>query len=275
MSPSVHANGIDLWFESLGDEHAPTLVLIGGVGNQAISWDDDFCDMLVERGFRVVRFDHRDIGLSEKLDVPYDLKDMAADVVALLDVLGVMCAHLVGRSMGGMIAQVIAIEWPDRVASMCLISTTTGSPSVGRTDPSIGRSLLREPDLSPSEAVAAMVEGARLRGSKTIGLPTEKLVASAAREYRRSYHPAGSSHHIAAIVGSPDRTMALADVDVPTVVVHGTDDLMIDVSGGKAVADAIPDAELILIEGLAHDLPPQIWTRVVDAVVVNSSRATS
>ncbi|HEY1959868.1 MAG TPA: alpha/beta hydrolase [Polyangiaceae bacterium] len=282
-------NGVELEYEIFGRPSDPPMVLIMGLSMQMIAWDDPFCADLAGRGFRVIRFDNRDVGLSTHLvDKPapdigallagdyssaaYSLDDMARDTVGLLDVLDIPSAHFVGVSMGGMIAQCIAINHPARVRSLASIMSTTGDPNVGHAKPEVLGALLTPP---PFERDAYLAHGLglwRLIGSP--GFPfdeaaTRELVG---RSFDRSYDPIGAARQIAAIAAAPDRTAALANVKVPTLVIHGAEDPLIAPSGGEATARAIPGAELIVIPGMGHNLSPEVWPRVIDALVANARR---
>ena len=285
--PDVRANGIDLHYETLGDPADPALLLIMGLGAQLIDWPDEFCELLAARGFHVIRFDNRDAGLSTAFDdlgvpdvrailagdpstVPYLLADLAADTAALLKELGVGRAHLVGASMGGMIAQQLVVDHPDLVASLCSIMSTTGDRRVGRATPEAAAVLMRPRATTRDEIIAASVAGSRVIGSPGYPAAEDELRRRAEAKYDRSFRPAGTQRQYAAIIASPDRTAALGAVAVPTLVVHGEDDPLIGVSGGRATAAAIPGAELLVLPGMGHDLPRPLWPRVVDAIARNA-----
>ena len=283
-------NGIEIVYQTFGDAADPTILLIMGLGVQMLGWDERFCELLVERGFQVVRFDNRDVGRSTKLSeepranlvaalsgdlssASYRLSDMAADSAGLLDHLAVEAAHVVGASQGGMIGQTMAIERPERVLSLTSIMSTTGDPSVGQPHPEAVPALLTRPP-ADREGFAESVVGAwRVIGSPGFDADEDALRARARASFDRGIDPDGTGRQLVAILASGDRTEALRAVDVPTVVIHGTDDPLIDVSGGKATAAAIPGAELVLIEGMGHDLPRQLWPRFVDLIVANAERA--
>jgi pimeloyl-ACP methyl ester carboxylesterase len=280
-------------YETFGDPSDPALLLIMGLGAQLVDWPDEFCDLLVDRGFHVIRFDNRDIGLSTWLDdlplpdlaeifggdfstVPYLLSDMAADTAGLLKELGIQRAHVAGASMGGMIAQQLAIDSPDLVASLCSIMSTTGDRTVGHPTPEAAAALMRPAATNREDAIAGAVAGSKAIGSWAFGvfdIAEEDLVGKAAAKYDRAFHPAGTARQYGAIVASPDRTAALGAVTVPTLVVHGEADPLIDVSGGRATAAAVPGATLLVIPGMGHDLPRATWPRIVDAIAANASRA--
>jgi pimeloyl-ACP methyl ester carboxylesterase len=288
--PRVRSNGIELEYESLGSADDPALVLIMGLGAQLIDWPQEFCEQLVERGFRVIRFDNRDSGLSGGFDefgppdlaailggdasgAPYLLSDLAADTAGLLDALGLDAAHIVGASLGGMIAQQFTIDHPERVRSLCSIMSLTGDPSVGQTTPEASVVLGRPPAANRDEAIANGVANSRVIGSPGFAIAEEELLRRAAAKYDRAYRPLGTLRQYVAALASPDRTSALRGVTVPTVVIHGDSDPLIDVSGGRATAAAVPGAELMIIEGLGHDLPRELWPEVVDAIARNAKRA--
>lgn len=287
--PVARTNGVELAYEILGDPAAPPLLLIMGLGAQLIDWPQEFCDLLAGQGLRVVRFDNRDAGLSTQLDdlgvpdfaglmagdrssVPYLLADLAADTAGLLDALGIPRAHVVGASMGGMVAQQLAVDRPDRVASLCSIMSTTGDRTVGRSTPEAAALLGRPPVSSREEVLAAAVAGSRVIGSPGFPAAEEELLRRAAAKYDRAYRPLGTLRQYAAVIASPDRTPGLRQVKVPTLVVHGEDDPLVDVSGGRATAAAIPDARLLTVPGMGHDLPRELWPRITEAIVENVRR---
>ena len=285
--PDVRANGIDLHYETLGDPADPALLLIMGLGAQLIDWPDEFCALLAARGFHVIRFDNRDAGLSTAFDelgvpdvpailggdpssVPYLLTDLAADTAALIKELGVQRAHVVGASMGGMIAQQLVIDHPGLVASLCSIMSTTGDHRVGRSTPEAAAVLARPRAAGRDEVVAASIAGSRVIGSPGYPATEDYLRRRAEAKYDRSYRPAGTQRQYAAIIASPDRTAALGAVAVPTLVVHGEDDPLVGVSGGRATAAAVPGATLLVLPGMGHDLPPALWPRIVEAIAANA-----
>jgi pimeloyl-ACP methyl ester carboxylesterase len=277
----------------MGRDDAPTLLLIAGFGVQAIGWPDVVCRRFIDAGFRVIRYDHRDVGYSTKLDdaptvdlaaalqgdfssAPYQLDDMAADAVALLDALHVDQAHVVGESMGGMIAQLVAIQHPVRVASLSLLFTNTGAPGVGQPNEAGRQRLMgrtQATDHSRDAIVERWMEARRLTASPGFPLDEDTVRTEIAASVDRAYHPAGRLRQLVAMGAQWDRTEQLGSIKVPTLVIHGTDDPMVDVSGGYALADAIPDAELMVIEGLAHEWPVSLRNRLADAILRNVERA--
>lgn len=286
----ARSNGIELEYDSFGSASDPTIVLVMGFSLQMIEWDERFCRALVARGFRVVRFDNRDVGLSSKIDdgptpnigalmagdsssAAYALDDMADDTLGLLDALDVRAAHLVGMSMGGMIAQLVAIRAPERVRSLCSIMSTTGDRSVGGATPKALGVLLTPAPMDREANIARSVDVWRILASPSHPIDEAETRARAATAFDRAFHPAGAGRQLAAILSAPDRTAALAKVSVPTVVVHGVDDPLIAADGGEATARAIPGAELVLVQGMGHELPARVWPRVIEAIVANAARA--
>jgi pimeloyl-ACP methyl ester carboxylesterase len=285
--PKVRSNDIELEYDTLGDPGDPALLLIMGLGAHLTDWHDDFCAELADRGFHVIRFDNRDAGLSTAFDhlgvpdveavlagdvdkAPYRLADLAADTAGLLDALGVERAHVVGVSMGGMVAQQLVIDFPERVLSLASIMSTTGDRRVGRSTPEAAAALMRPPAASRAEAIAGAVASSKVTGSAGYGVTDEERMQRAAAKYDRSYTPVGTARQYAAILGSPDRTAALGAVTVPVVVIHGDADPLITPGGGEATAAAIPGAELVLIPGMGHDLPRGAWPPIIEAIVGNT-----
>lgn len=288
--PRAEFDGIALEYDTFGDPAGPPMLLIMGLGAQMTTWRPEFCQALADRGFYVVRYDNRDCGLSTSFDehpppdvrailsgdtssVPYLISDMARDAASLLEVLGIDGAHVAGASMGGMIAQQLVLDHPSRVRSLCSIMSTTGDRSVGRASPE-SRAALTSPQPTIREEVVE--RGVLLQ--KLIGSPAYPVLEEVVRErvtaaYDRAHRPDGYARQYAAILASPDRTTALGSVAVPTLVIHGADDPLIHRSGGEATAAAVPGAELLVIPGMGHDLPEQLWPTVVEAIVRNAGRA--
>ena len=287
---TARANGIEIVYERFGDAADPTMLLIMGLGVQLVGWHADFCRMLAERGFEVVRFDNRDAGRSTWIEggpIPdimaaaagdtssasYRLDDMADDCAGLLDVLEVEAAHVVGASQGGMIAQALAIRHPERVLSLASIMSTTGNREVGQPHPEAIPALLERPPDDLEGYVEAVVRAFGVVGSPGFDPDEETLRERARTSYGRGYNPAGTARQLVAILASGDRTDRLRELDVPTLVIHGMEDPLIDVSGGKATAEAIPEAKLELIEGMGHDLPRELWPWLIDLIAENAARA--
>ena len=292
MELTAPANGIEIAYEAFGDPADPTVLLIMGLGVQMLGWDAELCELLAGRGFRVVRFDNRDVGRSTKIEggrppnlmaaatgdassASYTLDEMADDCAGLLDHLGVDAAHLVGASQGGMIAQTLAIRHRGRVLSLVSIMSSSGDRAVGQPHPEALPALLTRPPADRDGYAEFVVRAWRVIGSPGFEADEEKLRERARASFDRGYYPEGTARQLLAILASGDRTEALRRLDLPAVVIHGTEDALIDVSGGKATAAAIPGAELELIEGMGHDLPRELWPRFVDLIVVNAERARS
>jgi pimeloyl-ACP methyl ester carboxylesterase len=288
----AQANGIEIAYETFGDPEAPTVLLVMGLATQMIAWDEEFCRQLAERGFHVVRFDNRDVGHSTKIRggprpriwaamlgldgrPSYGLEDMADDAVGLLDHLDVGAAHVVGASMGGMIAQTIAIRHPDRVRSLCSIMSTTGKRRVNLPRLRAFAGLVRRAPREREAYVEYIVRMFRVIGGPGFPGNEERIRELAGASYDRCHYPPGVARQLVAIMASGDRTAALGRIRVPTVVIHGTDDPLIRLRAGKATARAIPGAELITIPGMGHDLPPEIWPALVDAIEAVAARAES
>jgi pimeloyl-ACP methyl ester carboxylesterase len=286
----AQANNIDLAYDSFGDDRAEAILLIAGLGTQMIRWTVPFCGELAARGYRVIRFDNRDAGCSthftdratpdfgtlstmlmagQRPDVPYTLHDMAEDAIGLLDALSIDRAHFVGRSMGGMIAQVAASEYPDRILSLTSIMSSSGNPALPQAAPEIMAMMTkRAPDPFGNEAGFLEHSLAFARRIAGTGYPfdEEEQRALLLAEVRRAYDPGGSGRQVAAIAVSGDRRARLATISVPTLVVHGADDPLIPPACGRDTASAIPGAEFMLIAGMGHDLPVELYRTVADGI---------
>lgn len=294
----AEANGIEIEYETFGDEAAPPLLLVMGLGAQMIAWDEELCGRLADRGFFVTRYDNRDVGLSTRMeddgdldvvaaitgvlsgqtvDAPYLLRDMADDAFGLLDHLGVGSAHVgsahvVGASMGGMIAQTMAITRPERVRSLTSIMSTTGNQAVGGATPEALALLMNRPPGEKDAYVQYVVDTERLLNGTVLAFDEERSRRRAARQFERAYYPVGTGRQLVAILASGDRTEALAKVGVPTLVVHGDADPLVDHSGGVATAAVVPSAELRTIPGMGHNLPAEKWDEIIDAVVIHAEQ---
>ncbi|MEV5597105.1 alpha/beta hydrolase [Streptomyces sp. NPDC052496] len=269
-------------YECFGADHDPPVLLVMGGGAQMIAWPEGFCAELVRRGLRVIRFDNRDAGrsshfpdlpvpdLQAALDhrfpaVPYTLSDLADDITGLLDVLRLDSVHLVGASLGGMIAQTVAVEHPERVRSLTSMMSTTGDPAVGRSDPT-ALTVLGTPPQDRRHFIAWQLRALRAVASPGFAFDEAAVVQRAERAYDRGHDPAGMVRQFAAAMASGDRTAQLRTLRVPALVIHGTDDVMIGASGGRATAAAVPGAELALIDGMGHSLPDALWPQLATLI---------
>lgn len=281
---------LEIAYETFGDAGDPPVLLVMGLATQMIGWPDEFCADLAGRGHFVVRFDNRDIGLSTHLHsagapdimamfggdastVAYGLPDLATDTIGLLDALGLDSVHLVGASMGGMIAQLVAIQAPERVRSLTSIMSTTGEPGVG-APAEVALPVLLAPAATDREgAIQRVIDTYRVIGSPGFEFDEAALRDRAGLSFDRAHDPAGVARQLAAILTTHDRTPDLAKVAVPTLVIHGSQDTLVDVSGGRATAAAVPGAELLLVEGMGHDLPRQMWPEILDRISALVARA--
>ncbi len=276
---------IELEYDTFGDKNDPALVLIMGFGAQMVAWHEDFARMLADRGHFVVRFDNRDVGLSTKLDgvsvdsnavvtaalleqpippTPYSLSDMAADVVGLMDHLGIQKAHIMGASMGGMIAQVFAIEHPTRTASLISVMSMPGEPETMESTPEAMAALMSIPPTDRAGFIEHSLVYQAFQSKKYRDAALSR--ANAARDFDRSFYPEGSPRQLAAIYASGRRTEALAALKVPTLVIHGNDDTLIAPGAGKRTAAIIPGAHLVLVDDMGHDIPQPLWGFIVDTI---------
>ena len=263
---------VNLCFDAFGEPASPTMLLLMGMGFQLVHWPETFCRQLAAEGFGVVRFDNRDAGRSTHLPGRrYSLEDMADDAVGLLDALEVNSAHVVGASLGGMIAQTVAIRHPRRTRSLASLMSTTGSRGVGGTSWWVLRQLLSRPPRNEQEAIERRVRMFSAIGSQGFEQDVEELRRVTALAIARDPDArAGRRRQHRAVRGTGDRTEALRRIAVPTVVIHGTDDRMCHPSGGRATAAAVPGARLELIRGMGHDLPPGAWPRLIRALTDNA-----
>lgn len=276
---------VDICYETFGRSTDPAVLLIQGLGVQMLGWDEEFCALLTGRGLFVVRFDNRDVGLSscfdetnfdlsdaigralagEKIEVPYSLMDMASDAIGLMDHLGIERAHVVGVSMGGMIAQTIAAEYPERVSSLTSIMSSTGSRAVGRPTPEAIQVLFERPPQDRAAAIEASVRAQKVLGG-TIQLDEERARRKAGAAFDRAFNPDGTGRQLAAIYAAGNRTDHIAAISAPALVIHGAQDPLIDPSGGRHTAEVIPGARLVIIDEMGHELPPALWDRLIDEI---------
>jgi pimeloyl-ACP methyl ester carboxylesterase len=280
--PRLKANGIEIEYETFGDPEAAPLLLIGGLGSQLTSFDDEFCEQLRDRGFYVIRYDNRDAGLSTKMEAAgepdliaafggnanpaYRLDDLAADAAALLSALGIHAANVVGVSMGGFIAQLVAINHPDRVLSLTSIMSGPGGEDEVPPQPEGADVLMRVP---PPTREGRIEHGLWIR--KTLKGPGDLFDEAAEarqveRAYDRSYYPVGTGRQLVAILAAESRLERLRRLNVPALVIHGTDDVLVPIENGRRVANAIPGARLLEFEQMGHNLPERVWPQVLDAL---------
>lgn len=289
------AGDIELVYEDWGDINHPPLVLIMGLSAQMLLWPEGFCEQLVQKGYRVIRFDNRDIGLSTKIkskgphikdwllmaraqlglstrQVPYSLHDMVKDTIGLLDFLSIRKAHVVGASMGGMIAQLLAAKHPDRVSSLGVIFSSTNQPLLPPPAPSAILPLMKGPGKSASDAdrMAHSLKLMRTIGSPAYPVPQNEMEDFVRRLFTRSYYPAGVKRQMMAVLGTGNLRPYSRRITAPTVVIHGKEDPLLRPACGKAVAKAIRGSKLELIAGMGHDLPRELWPRLVETLHRNA-----
>ena len=288
---------LEIYYEDMGDPNDPPVLLIMGLGAQLLMWRTEFCEKLVDLGLRVIRYDNRDVGLSTKLHgrraggsrtpnmvrsflgvrspAVYTLEDMADDATALLDHLGIERAHIVGGSMGGMIAQIFAARFKHRTNSLAVIFSSNNQPLLPPPAPAQLQALLHKPKDSSRECVVEnAIRVAKVIGSPGYPKPEETLRADAIEGYERSYYPAGIARHFGAVLGSGSLLGYDRQIEAPTVVIHGKEDKLMRPSGGRAVAKAIRGARLVLFDGMGHDLPQQLWDDIIGELKTNFSEAT-
>lgn len=295
--PRASANDIEIEYESFGDPGNPAILLIMGLGTQLTAWPESFCEQLVELGYRVVRYDNRDIGLSSRIDhartpnipviaglsllgirprVSYTLEHMAADAVGLMDALDIQAAHVVGASMGGMIAQLVAGHYPERTLSVTSIMSTTGHRSLPRADPEATKALLLKPD-DPSDMQSVIARNVRVR--KTVQSPKypkdhDEIWDTAAKAVARGgYYPQGVARQLAAVIVAKDRRRLLRTVQAPALVIHGDADPLVKVECGVDTAEHLPNGELAVFPGMGHDLPAPLLGEMADLIHETATRA--
>jgi pimeloyl-ACP methyl ester carboxylesterase len=282
------SDGVSIAYETFGEPGDPPVLLVMGFGAQLIAWHEDFCSMLAGRGRYVIRYDNRDCGLSSKFDdhpvdvgaliatvsrgdlpaartmLPYSLQDMAEDGLGLLTALGIEQAHIVGSSMGGMIAQLMAISHPERVLTLTSMMSSTGEPAYGRSSPAAQQALF-DPRPADREGYIATSDRALTWASRRYA-NLHAIRKLAAQSYDRAYYPAGVGRQLGAVLLAGSRADALRALNVPTLVIHGLDDTLIDPSGGRRTAELIPGASLLLIADMGHDRPRELWDDLCDAI---------
>ena len=293
--PRAKANGIELEFDTFGQESHDPLLLIMGLGGQMLLWNEEFCEMLAERGHFVIRFDNRDVGLSTWCDdmgvpdlmalfaslgkgtapdAPYSLDDMADDAMAILDAVGIERAHICGASMGGMIAQATAIRHPHRVKSLTSIMSTTGNPELPSPSPEAVQILATPTPPDREAAMERSVEAERVIGSPAYPVDPEVTREMAGLLHDRAYHPEGTARQMAAIAAHGNRREALETLDIPALVVHGKADKLVPVEGGLDTHEALSNSELYLIDGMGHNMPRELWESLIERISQLTQRAT-
>jgi pimeloyl-ACP methyl ester carboxylesterase len=273
--PRARSGAIEIEYEAFGDPADAAVLLINGLGSQMTRWPEAFCALLVGKGLYVIRFDNRDVGLSTWLEgQTYTVDDMAADCAAVLDAIGKPAAHIVGISMGGMIAQVFAADYPKRTLSLTSIMSNTGNPDLPPPTSAAMDALMARP-ANPSDPnfIADSVTRAETIGSPGFPWPPGALAERARAEADRAFNPPGVQRQMAAVRGSGDRRARIKTITAPTVVLHGADDPLVPVAGGRDTAANISGAELRIIPGMGHDLPPALYTTFVEAITRAVERA--
>jgi pimeloyl-ACP methyl ester carboxylesterase len=291
--PKVKANGIEIEYDTIGNPASPALLLIMGLGGQLIHWDRDFCRQLADKGLFVIRYDNRDTGLSTKfeaagvpdmsaiiqalmqgqsIDTPYSVNDMADDAAGLLDALDIKKAHICGCSMGGMIAQSFAIRYPQRVLSLISIYSTTGNPALPPPQAEGMEALMTPPPTERQAYIEYNVKTMKALAGSGFAFDEQFIRSISARAFDRAFYPQGVARQMAAVMVQENRKAALASVTVPTLVIHGTADPLLPPEHGRDTADAIPGAQLKLIEGMGHDLPETKgpWLQIIDAIAAHT-----
>jgi len=290
--PKANVNNIEIEYETIGDPISKPLLLIAGLGSQLLAWSDEMCEIFANRGFFVIRFDNRDIGLSTKFEdaglpdfleinkaysrgetpeVPYTLEDMAGDAVGVLDALDINKAHVCGASMGGMIAQVLAYRYPSRVQSLTLIMSTTGNPDLPQPKPEILAQFFAPVPSEREGFIEEMVKRGRLIHG-TFAYDEDQSREYWTKEYDRSYYPEGITRQLAAMAVPGNLKPKLAAIRAPTLVIHGREDPLNHVEAGKDIATSIPGAELLILDGMGHSFPREVIPNIVNALVENSNK---
>jgi len=294
--PNVKVKGIQIEYDTFGEAGSRPLLMIKGVGQQMITWSDDFCSLLAKAGHYVIRFDHRDVGLSSKLEnektpelaefvaalargekikPPYTLDDMAADAIGLLDALGIDKANVCGMSMGGYIAEILAISYPSRLLSLTLMMTSTGNPDIPPAKPEAMAAILAPQPDQRQAYIEHHVKTFRTLGSPKFTFNEGYHRQLAGKLFDRSFYPVGMTRHLMAVLSQENRKPALGGLKIPALIIHGVADPLVPVEGGKDAAEAIPGSETLFIEGMGHDLPAEVWPAVVEAMTKNTAKGQS
>ncbi len=289
----VKANNIEINYDTFGDRKNPALLLIMGLACQMILWKDEFCQNLASKGFFVIRFDNRDIGLSSKMldlpipnimrliaalqqgehpEVPYKISDMAKDAIGLLDALQIKKVHVVGVSMGGMIAQQMAIEYPNRIKTLTSMSSTTGNPRLPQAKPEAMAVLLTPPSPDKTKNIEDSVKSWRVLHGSKYPFPEQYIRERSEKVFNRNFYPAGIGRQFAAILGSGSRNRLLKDLQIPTLVIHGDADPLIPIEAGKDTANSIPEAKFLIIDGMGHTIPDEVEPQILEAIIENAKK---
>jgi pimeloyl-ACP methyl ester carboxylesterase len=285
--PNVTANGIQIEYDTFGNDSSPALLLIIGAGGQMIYWELEFCESLAKRGLFVIRFDNRDAGLSTKfdeagipdmmaamegkpVDAAYSLDDMAADAVGLLDALSIQKAHICGSSMGGEIAQIISYRYPERVLSLVSIMSSTGNPELPQMKPEVLAAVFKPVPAEREAYIEHNVNLWRMLWSPGFPFDETRLRRVLAEGYDRSYYPPGMIRQSLAVLKNGYRKSLIASIKAPTLIIHGDEDPLMSVEGGKEMAKLIPGAKLLIINGMGHDMPKEAWPKIIDAVYIHT-----
>ena len=295
--PKAKANNIEIEYGTFGDSSSKPLLLVMGLGDQMIGWEEEFCEKLVDKGFYVIKFDNRDVGLSTKFEeagvphgkdimkaidswrrgkevqAPYKMEDMADDAIGLLDALNIDKAHICGVSMGGSIVQEMAIKYPSRVLSLISIMSSTGRGDLPQPKPEAMKLYMTPIPEERDGYIEYSVNLERVLHGPGFPFDEERVREIAAKSYDRSFYPQGTVRQLIAGFASGSRKVKLASVNVPTLVIHGGDDPIVPLEGGKDTAESIPGAELLIIEGMGHELPPEAWPQIIDAISANADKA--
>lgn len=276
--PKAKANNIEIEYDTFGDPSSKPLLLVAGLGTQMIWWREEFCEKLVDKGFYVIRFDNRDVGLSTKGkedSAPYTLEDMADDAIGLLDALNIDKAHICGASMGGSIVQEMTIKYPARILSLTSIMSTTGRANLPPAKPKAMKLLMMPAPEERDGYIEYYVKLWRVLHGSGFSFDEEDGREMAAKLYDRSFYPQGIDRQLVGMMASGSRKSKLASVNVPTLVIHGGDDPIVSLEGGKDTAESIPGAEMLIIEGMGHALPREAWSQIIDAISANADKAKS
>lgn len=280
----TQANNIEICYDTFGEDTDPAFLLIMGLGGQMVAWEEDFCQEIASHGYFVIRFDNRDVGLStkfeetsvpdvialmqgESVEVPYKLIDMAKDTIGLLDVLKINKAHLCGASMGGMIAQIIAIEFPERVLSLISIMSTTSNPDLPPSTTEATTVLMTPPEPEREAHIEQGVEMWRILDGGILPFDEEFIRNRVARAYDRSFYPMGTIRQLAAIISSGSRKEALKSINIPSLVIHGDADPLVPIEGGQDTVDSIQGAKFVRINGMGHNITPNLSPQIISEIL--------